>query len=113
MAAHQALDLRDLETAIKLLGLVEFLAKERTSPSTAPVRRTMEGLVAAYGRIWDLRHEGQSTPRIVSGATMATAASWNDYHDISLPAAQDNWTINDRKFAGDVTLVKYSEALDR
>ena len=56
IAFHSACDQADLETADRLIGILERIVLRR-SPEGHSVRRTdLELLVAAHGRLWDLRH---------------------------------------------------------
>jgi hypothetical protein len=55
-AFHQTCDQRELEVAEQLLAvLARMIAGPRHQP-TAPDRRDKESLVAAYERLWQLRH---------------------------------------------------------
>lgn len=54
MAFHQACDQRDTEAAAALLRIVETVLTR--SPSAQADRRQKESLVAAYERLWHLRH---------------------------------------------------------
>ena len=55
-AFHQACDQRDLDLAEQLLAvLASVIAGPRHQP-TAPDRHDKESLVAAYERLWQLRH---------------------------------------------------------
>ena len=56
IAFHQACDERDLEVAEQLLGVLAMVIVGRRHPPTARDRRSGESLVAAYERLWDLRH---------------------------------------------------------
>jgi hypothetical protein len=56
IAFHQACDQRDLEVAERLLAVAELAVSSRLLPQGAPDRRSVESLVAAYERLWQLRH---------------------------------------------------------
>jgi hypothetical protein len=55
-AFHQACDQRDLEVAEQLLAVLAMVIAGRRHQPTAPDRRDKESLVAAYERLWQLRH---------------------------------------------------------
>jgi hypothetical protein len=56
IAFHQTCDQRDLEVAEQLLAvLARVIAGSQRQP-TAPDQHDKESLVAAYERLWDLRH---------------------------------------------------------
>ena len=55
-AFHQACDQRDLEVAEQLLAVLAMVVAGRRDRPTSPDRRGKESLVAAYERLWDLRH---------------------------------------------------------
>jgi hypothetical protein len=55
-AFHSACDQRDLEVAERLLAVLALVISDRRHKPTAPDRRSKESLVAAYERLWDLRH---------------------------------------------------------
>ena len=75
VAAHQSIDLGDLDMASKLLGVVERLLKGKVSRSQLCTRRNIEGLVAAYQRIWDLRHPDRGGGGTAFGVDRAASAS--------------------------------------
>jgi len=54
IAFHHACDLRDIEVAGDLLGVLEFLIK-RTTRLPGTERRAEESLIAAHERLWMLR----------------------------------------------------------
>ena len=55
VAAHQACDIGEFGTADRLLSVLDaMLAQINGSPSAAQ-RRVIEGMVAAYERLWHLR----------------------------------------------------------
>ena len=56
VAFHSACDQRDLEVAERLLAVLAMVISVRLHKPTAPDRRSKESLVAAYERLWDLRH---------------------------------------------------------
>jgi hypothetical protein len=66
VAFHQACDERDLEVAEQLLAVLAMVTAGRRHQPTAPDRRDKESLVAAYERLWALRHpdtaEGSDAP---------------------------------------------------
>lgn len=55
VAAHQACDLGELQTAGSLLSILEVVLLQPTAGSLTAQRRTIEGMVAAYERLWHLR----------------------------------------------------------
>jgi hypothetical protein len=61
-AAHSACDHAELDVANDLLANVETVLTRQPSISTAKRRQTVNALVAAYERIWHLRHAGHATP---------------------------------------------------
>ena len=56
MAFHQACDQRDLEVATWLVYVLEGLFNQQTTEATGNRRRDNDCLVAAYERLWNLRH---------------------------------------------------------
>ena len=56
VAFHQACDLADFEVAESLLRLLEVMVSRRPLPSDGNRRRSMESLVAAHERLWNLRN---------------------------------------------------------
>lgn len=56
IAFHQACDQGDYEIAERLLHLLEIMVVRRTPHPDANRRKSMDGLVAAYERLWCLRH---------------------------------------------------------
>ena len=56
VAFHHACDLHDLEIAEQLLRTLELLVTRRTPDPDADRRRSVENLVAAHERLWQLRH---------------------------------------------------------
>jgi hypothetical protein len=56
IAFHQACDQRDLEVAEQLLAVLAMVIAGRRHKPAAPDQRDKESLVAAYERLWDLRH---------------------------------------------------------
>ncbi|MBE7211117.1 MAG: hypothetical protein INR65_08865 [Gluconacetobacter diazotrophicus] len=55
-AAHEACDLGALDVAGSLLRILEAVVTGMRQNSPTAQRRSMEGLVAAHGRVWHLRH---------------------------------------------------------
>ncbi len=55
VAAHQACDLGELQTAGSLLSILEIVLMQPAGGSATAHRRTIEGMVAAYERLWHLR----------------------------------------------------------
>lgn len=55
VAAHQACDLGALQTAGSLLSILEIVLMQPAGGSATAHRRTVEGMVAAYERLWHLR----------------------------------------------------------
>jgi hypothetical protein len=60
IAFHQACDERDLEVAERLLAVLAMVIPGRRGQPATLDRRSQEGLVTAYERLWDLRHPGGS-----------------------------------------------------
>jgi hypothetical protein len=56
VAFHQACDVEDLEVAGEVLRILEMMLSRRTAGPDANRRRNMESVVAAYERMWHLRH---------------------------------------------------------
>ena len=56
VAFHQACDLGDLEVAEQLLQILEMMMTRRPLPADGNRRKSIETLVAAYERLWYLRH---------------------------------------------------------
>ena len=61
VAAHQACDLGELQTAGSLLSVLEIVLMQPAGGSAAAHRRTVEGMVAAYERLWHLRRAATSS----------------------------------------------------
>lgn len=62
VAAHQACDLGELQVAGSLLSVLEVVLMHPNAASPSAHRRTIEGMVAAYERLWHLRRSnGPST----------------------------------------------------
>lgn len=56
VAFHHACDTADLEVAEHLLRVLELMLTRRPAAAETNRRRSMESLVAAYERLWHLRH---------------------------------------------------------
>ena len=56
VAFHQACDTAELDVAEQLLGILEKMMSKRSTTNEGNRRRNMEGLVAAFERLWHLRH---------------------------------------------------------
>jgi len=56
VAFHHACDTSDLEVAEQLLGILEMMLSRRSPNPDSNRRRSIESLVAAYERLWHLRH---------------------------------------------------------
>lgn len=56
VAFHHACDTMDLEVAEHLLRVLELMLTRRPTGVETNRRRSMESLVAAYERLWHLRH---------------------------------------------------------
>jgi len=56
VAFHHACDTNDLEVAGHVLRVLELMLARRPVQADANRRRNMESLVAAYERIWQIRH---------------------------------------------------------
>ena len=61
IAFHHACDQADFEVAEQLLGVLELMLTRRPMAPDGTRRRSMESLVAAYERLWYLRHPAQQT----------------------------------------------------
>lgn len=62
IAFHHACDQGDFEVAENLLRVMELMLGRRTQTPDANRRRSMETLVAAYERLWYLRHPEETKP---------------------------------------------------
>ena len=60
VAFHQACDLGDFEVAESLLRILEVMVTRRSLHPDSNRRRNIESLVAAYERLWHLRHPGRA-----------------------------------------------------
>ncbi|MBV8522782.1 MAG: hypothetical protein JOY71_11795 [Acetobacteraceae bacterium] len=56
VAFHQACDQGDYEVASRLLEVLELMLSRRPTTLDSTRRRSMESLVAAHERLWQLRH---------------------------------------------------------
>ena len=56
LAFHQACDTMNLDVAEQLLGILEKMMSKPHTANEGNRRRNMETLVAAYERLWHLRH---------------------------------------------------------
>ena len=56
VAFHQACDLGDFEVAVQLLHVLDMMLAQPPLTPGGHRRRSVEGLVAAHERLWDLRH---------------------------------------------------------
>ena len=56
VAFHQACDTAELDVAEQLLGILEKMMSKRSTTNEGNRRRHMEGLVAAFERLWHLQH---------------------------------------------------------
>ena len=56
IAFHQACDQADLEVAEALLGVVEMMLRRPPGDHRIDRRRSMQALVAAHERLWNMRH---------------------------------------------------------
>jgi hypothetical protein len=56
IAFHHACDQKDLEVAEQLLIVLGSVCSPRQLPPDAVDRRAKEAVVAAYERLWQLRH---------------------------------------------------------
>ena len=87
IAFHQACDERDLEVVERLLAMLAMVIAGRRHQPTAPDRRDKESLVAAYERLWALRHpdtaEGSDEPlqRAYGAAEVELTRSYGGDHD--------------------------------
>ena len=55
VAAHQACDIGELDVAERLLSVLDGVLAPRGGASSTAQRRIVEGMVAAYERLWHLR----------------------------------------------------------
>ncbi len=55
VAAHQACDIGELDVAERLLSVLDGVLAPRGGDSPTAHRRIVEGMVAAYERLWHLR----------------------------------------------------------
>lgn len=62
VAAHQACDLGELQVAGSLLSVLEVVLMHPNATSPSAHRRTIEGMVAAYERLWHLRRADAPSP---------------------------------------------------
>lgn len=56
IAFHHACDQGDFEVAEQLLNVLENMMRQRPMAADANRRRSLDSLVAAYERLWYLRH---------------------------------------------------------
>lgn len=56
VAFHHACDIADFEVAESLLRTLELMLTRRPLPADLGRRRSMESLVAAHERLWNLKH---------------------------------------------------------
>lgn len=56
IAFHHACDQADFEVAEQLLNVLESMLRNRPVAADANRRRSLDSLVAAYERLWYLRH---------------------------------------------------------
>ena len=110
VAAHQAIDLGDLEAAIRLLGVVEGLVKDKAKRPASSTRRTMESLVAAHQRIWNLRHRDIAATETPLGMSTAPPVSWNYQQEEFPPVSHVRWSFWNRQTAENLEAVEYSNA---
>ena len=68
VAAHQACDLGDLDVAAQLLSILETVIHQARGPADPTRRRLMESLIAAYQRLWHLRHADEVASSLSSQA---------------------------------------------
>ena len=107
VAAHQSIDLGDLETASRLLGLVEDLVKDKVTRSGPPARRLMESVVAAHMRIWDLRNQDHAAIAPAYGVRTAPSVSGTPHESDSLPVIHDRWAFWNRQDADSLLATEY------
>jgi hypothetical protein len=60
IAFHQACDQEDIEVAWRVLDVLAFMSNRIPVLATDQDRRSKESLVAAYERLWLLRHPALS-----------------------------------------------------
>jgi len=56
IAFHHACDQGDFDVAEQLLNVLETMLRDRPVAADANRRRSLDSLVAAYERLWYLRH---------------------------------------------------------
>jgi hypothetical protein len=56
VAFHHACDQRDIEAAVQMLGVLDFMIRRMPNLPTGRDRRAKETLVAAHERLWHIRH---------------------------------------------------------
>lgn len=56
VAFHQACDTGELDVSEQLLAILERMMSKRPTANEGNRRRNMESLVAAFERLWHLRH---------------------------------------------------------
>ena len=61
VAFHHSCDIGDYEVSENLLRTLELMLTRRPLPADLGRRRSMESLVAAHERLWNLRHPGEET----------------------------------------------------
>ncbi len=60
IAFHHACDQGDFDVADQLLAVLENMLRKSPMPADANRRRSLDSLVAAYERLWYLRHPTQA-----------------------------------------------------
>jgi hypothetical protein len=58
VAFHHACDQADIEVAMRLLNVLEFMLKRQHHFPVGENRRGQESLVAAHARLWLIRNPG-------------------------------------------------------
>lgn len=59
IAFHHACDQGDFDVADQLIAVLENMLRKNPMPVDANRRRSLDSLVAAYERLWYLRHPSQ------------------------------------------------------
>lgn len=63
IAFHSACDQADYEVAERLLHILEMMLNRRPMPADSNRRKNMGSLVAAYERLWHLKHPNADEQR--------------------------------------------------
>ncbi|MDB5373439.1 MAG: hypothetical protein JWP04_2081 [Belnapia sp.] len=66
VAFHQACDQADIEVASSLIAVVETIMRQDRSFFGPDRRRRLDNLVAAYERLWFIKHTGEDDMEVVA-----------------------------------------------